>query len=335
MAVSAEVRRNATLVLVAGGVYFTLQALLTGFAVPLHPYERALFEGLATEDLWVLRLTMMLVSTAGLVLAFRAWVRPAGKAAWAGAAFVAVSWAPVHYGPQARPEILLMLACVGAAGFATRWLVERDRGALVGTGVAVTAAMVCDPFAGVVLAVALAAVVLVWARVQGGPALVALGVAVLVGRGLAWVARVVLANGASVARAAATEASGGARLQVLGVLEPVGAGGSDARAAAGAAAILALIALGLVWQRWPHRHNAARVGVAVALVLLAAMLAGGNARAPALLPVLGTVAVAVGSGLLAAWRTSRETGAVLATISYVVVVGAFVGWQGWIAATAA
>src|SRR5688500_10719975 len=119
MAVSAEVRRNATLVLVAGGVYFVLQAVLTGFALPLHPYERALFEGLTTEDLWVLRLLRMLVSTAGLVLAFRAWVRPAGKAAWAAAGFVAVGWAPVHYGPQARPGILLLFATVASAGFTT------------------------------------------------------------------------------------------------------------------------------------------------------------------------------------------------------------------------
>ena len=337
MAVSAEVRRNATLVLVAGGVYLAMQALLTGFALPLHPYERALFEGLLTEDLWVLRLAMMLVSAAGLVLAFRAWVRPAGKAAWAGAAFVAVAWAPVHFGPQARPEVLLLFAAVAAAGHTTRWLVERDRGALVAAAVAVTAAVVCDPVTGVALTLALAAVALVWARLQSGPALVALGAGLVVGRGLAWVARSVLANGAAVARAAADEGGADAGLGLLHLLEPLapGDGGAVVRAMAGAAAVLGLVALGMFWQRWPHRHNAARVGTTVAAVLLAAVVLSAGAAVPALLPVLGVLAVAVGAGLLAAWRTSRETGSVFATIGYVGIVGAFIAWQGWVAAAAA
>lgn len=332
MAVSAEVRRNATLVLVAGGVYLTLQALLTGFALPLHPYERALFDGLLTEDLWVLRLAMMLVSTGALVLAFRSWVRPAGKAAWAGAGFVAVAWAPVHYGPQARPEVLLLFAAVAATGYATRWLVERDRGALVGVAVATTVAMVCDPFLGLALAVGLTAVVLVWARMQSGLALLALGAGLVVGRALASVARVVLADGAAVASAASSDADDAAGL--LHLLEPLEAGGAVGRAAAGAVVVLGLIVLGMFWQRWPHRHNAARVGVAVAAVVLLASAAAGGAL-PQMLPVLGVAAIAVGAGLLAAWRTSRETGWFLATIAYVGVVAAFVGWQGWVAAAAA
>ena len=337
MAVSAEVRRNATLVLVAGAVYFVLQALLTGFALPLGPYERVLFPGLLTEDLWMLRLVVMILSSLGLVLAFRAWVRPAGKAAWAAAAFVAVSWAPVHYGPQARPEVLLMFACVAAAGFATRWLVERDRPALVSTGLALTVAMLLDPVVGIALALALTAVVLVWARVQGGPALVALGTGVVAGRVTAWLLRRVLDTAEALALIRVGEIEAGNPWAALTVFEPL-AGADDGRGvriAAGVVAVVGVTVLGMFWQRWPHRHNAARVGTAVAVVLAVAVLMFSATATPFWLPIWGLVAIAAGAGLLAAWRTARDTGSALATVGYVVVVVAYIAWQVAEAASAA
>src|SRR5687767_13125654 len=100
MAVPAEIRRNTTLVVVAAALYLLLQGALTGFARPLGAFERALFGVIETEDLWVLRLGMMVVSSLGLFLAFRAWVRPGGKAAWAAAGVFAVSWTPLYYGVE-------------------------------------------------------------------------------------------------------------------------------------------------------------------------------------------------------------------------------------------
>ena len=337
MAVSAEVRRNATLVLVAGAVYFVLQATVTGFALPLGPYEQVLVPSLLTEDLWVLRLAVMVVSSLALVIAFRAWVRPAGKAAWASAAFVATSWAPVHYGPQARPEVLLMFACVAAAGFVTRWLVERDRGALAGGGLAVAVAMLLDPVIGIALALALAAVVLVWARGQGGPALVALGAGVVAGRAIAWLLRRVLSTGEALARVRSEEISGSGSGSALGLLEPLTAGDpTDVyRVAAGVLALGAAVLLGMFWQRWPHRHNAARVGMAVAVVLAIAVVLFSASATPMLLPAWGVLSIAAGAGLLAAWRTARDTGSAIATGLYVVVVVSFVVWQVVVAAAAA
>lgn len=333
MAVPAEIRRNTTLVAVAAALYLLGQTVLAGFARPLGPFERAIFGAIATEDLWVVRLGMMLVSTGALFLAFRCWVRPGGKASWAAAGFFAVSWAPVSFGGEIRPEVLAALACVAAAGTTTRWLVERDRATLVAAAAAVAVAVVLMPVLGAVLAAVLAVVVGVWARGGGGPALIALGVGVVTGRVLAGVLR----TGTVGRRIADVEAglTGAGLGQLHTLLEPARvSGAADGLAAAavwrsatGAAVVVALAVLAVVWWRWPHRRNAARTGVAVGAALLVAGLLVPHEAPLAFLPSYALLSIPVGAGLLAAWRATRDTGVVLATLLYVAVVLLFVGWQ--------
>lgn len=335
MAVPAEIRRNSTLVVVAGAVYLLLQAVLAGFARPLGPYERALFGSVATEDLWVVRLAMMVLSSLALIVAFRAWVRPAGKAAWAAAGVFAVSWVAVHFGGEVRPEVLAALACVAAAGSTTRWLVERDRAALVGTAIALLVATALMPAVGIALAIAAAAVVVVWARTGGGPVLTALGVGLIAGRLLA----ALLRAGAAGDRVADVEAGGGAWAQQLrdlpALLEPAlsSAGAAGVwRTAIGAVILAALVVLAIVWWRWPHRRNAARTGVAVAAALFLAGVFTTHPAPTAFLPAYALLTIAVGGGLLASWRAARDTGWFLATAGYVALVLAFAGWQATVAA---
>ena len=336
MAVPAEIRRNTTLVVVAAVLYLLLQGALAGFARPLGPFERALFGAIATEDLWVLRLGMMGVSTLGLFLAFRTWVRPGGKAAWAGAGFFAVSWAPLYYGGELRPEVAAALACVAAVGSTTRWLVERDRGALVAAALAVAVAVVLVPVAGVALAVGLGVVVAVWARAGGGLALTALGLGLVVGRVLAGVLRA----GGRWSRWAEVEAS----LPAPGldglhtVLDPLLTDGAVEsalwRATVGGLIILALVILAVVWWRWPHRRNAARTGLVICSGLFIAGALTGHGAPAAFLPAYGLLSIPVGAGLLAAWRAARDTGSFPATLAYIAVVLAFVGWQATVTAIA-
>lgn len=337
MAVPAEIRRNSTLVVVAAVLYLLLQGALVGFARPLGPFERALFGVIATEDLWVLRLGMMAVSTVALLVAFRSWVRPGGKAAWAAAGVFAVSWAPLYYGGEIRPELPAALACIAAAGSTTRWLVERDRGALVGVGLAVAITVVLMPVIGVALAVSLAGVVAVWARAGGGLALTALGTGLVVGRVLAGVLRA----GGRGSRVAEVEAnlSGTGLGGLHTLLDPsltngVVAASTMWRATAGGAVILALVVLAIVWWRWPHRRNAARTGLVIFVGLFIAGALVPHGAPTAFLPAYGLLSIPVGAGLLAAWRAARDTGSVPATLAYIAVVLTFVGWQATVTASA-
>lgn len=337
MAVPAEIRRNTTLVVVVAVLYLLLQGALAGFARPMDAFELALFDDIATEDLWVLRLGMMVVSSLGLLLAFRTWVRPGGKAAWAAAGFFAVSWAPLYFGGVVRPELPAALACVAAAGSTTRWLVERDRAALIGAGVAIAVTVVLMPVIGVALAVSLAVVVAVWARAGGGLALTALGTGLVVGRVLAGVLRAG-GRGSRIAEVEASlSATGLSGLHTL--LDPSVASGVVAastlwRAGAGAAVILGVVVLAIVWWRWPHRRNAARTGLAVSLGLFIAAALVPHGAPTAFLPAYALLSIPVGAGLLAAWRAARDTGAFLATLAYVAVVLTFVGWQATVTAIA-
>lgn len=338
MAVPAEIRRNTTLVVVAAVLYLLLQGALAGFARPMDTFEIALFQYVATEDLWVLRLGMMVVSSLGLLLAFRTWVRPGGKAAWAAAGFFAVSWAPLYYGGVVRPEMPAALACVAAAGSTTRWLVERDRGALVGAAFAVAMTVVLMPVIGVALAVALAVVVAVWARAAGGLALVALGTGLAVGRALAGVLRASELGG-RVADVEATLLPGTSVRQLHALLDPLLIDGvlppsTVWRAAAGGVVVLGLVVLAVVWWRWPHRRNAARTGVVIFIGLLIAGAFVPHGAPSAFLPAYGLLSIPVGAGLLAAWRAARDTGSFPATLAYVAVSLTFVGWQATITAIA-
>lgn len=335
MAVPAEIRRNATLVMVAALLYLVLQMVLAGFARPLGPFERALFGGVATEDLWVVRLGTMIVSTLGMAAAFRSWVRPAGKTAWAAAGVFAVSWAPLHYGGELRPETFAALAAVAAGGCTVRWLVERDRGSLVWIAVAVLLTVALLPLVGAVLAVSLAIVVAVWARTGGGLALVAVGAGLVAGR-LAGAGLRSLGNGAlvaSVEQSLRTTAAA-TRPAFADVLEPAALGGPE-RAVVGGVVLLALVVVAVVWWRWPHRRNAARTGTALSAALIATLMVAGAASPAAYLPAYALLTIPVGAGLLGAWRSARETGSFVATAAYVVVVVAFVAWQGAVTAAVA
>ena len=290
MPVHAEIRRNATLVGFAGVAFLVLQVAAGGLVRPLGPAELALLPG--TPPTGAVRAAAMLLSTGALIVTFRVWVRPAGRVAAAAAAFFAASWLPVVAGPMVATPLYATFAVVAAAGFVTRWLYERDRGALVGAAVTTALATWWQPAAGAGLATALVGVLLVWGRKGALPGVLSVALGGFTGGLLA------------------------AALPATNWTVSVGTTDWWARVALsfGVAAILMLVAV--VEQRWPHRRNAAVVTVAVAVVV-AIGVALLEATPAGLLPAFGVLCVAAGSGVLASWHAVRRMSTIVPTVALV------------------
>ena len=335
MAVSAEIRRNATLVAVAGGVYLLAQFVLSGFARPLSSEEINVLSRGADAYLWLVRLVFMLLTAAALVLAFRAWVRPAARVAWAAAGVFAVSWGPVFFGPEVRPHVLAALACVAAGGCAMRWLVERDRTAVVGLGLTVAAAVVLRPLAAVGLVATLAIVLAIGARQQSGPALGAVAAGAAIGWPLGMVSLLARFAGRVVAAPLRPPRIDAGLQQLLNALQsPSVPASSTGTPVYVAVAVLALLTIGLavVQLRWAHRRNAALIGLALTLGLFVPAVAVNRITAAELLPAYAALCIPLGAGVLAAWDATRRVGSWVVTTLFFVVLGAFGVWQVALAA---
>lgn len=291
MPVHAEIRRNATLVDFAGVAFLAMQVAAGGLVRPLSVEELALLPA-SDLPLWAVRAPAMLLASTALVTAFRAWVRPAGRVAAAAAFFFAGSWLPVVAGPQVGTPLYSALAVIAAAGFTTRWLVERDRGALAATSVATALVVWWHPEAGAGLATGLLGVLLVWGRTSAGPGVAAVAVGTVVGGAVAGAV-----DAAALARPLGT-GPGQWWIPMLVTLT------------VGALAVVVAVAD----QRWPHRRNAAVVGVAIAGALLGVLALLQGVSPTLLLPVYGLLCVAVGSGVLAAWHLVRRMSTVIPTL---------------------
>jgi hypothetical protein len=296
MAVAAEIRRNATLVGFAGVAFLAMQVVAGGLTRPLGPHELNL---LPIDDLpaWPVRLGAMLLSAAALVSAFRAWVRPAGRVAAAGAFFFALTWLPAVEGPELRLGLYAALAAVAAAGFVTRWLVERDRGALVASALCVVAVAWWHPAAAAGLVTALLGVLLVWGGLGAWPGVLA----VVAGA---------VAGGALV---------GAVPLGTLVAPLPVAGDARWLGTVVTMAAVAVLVTVALVEQRWPHRRNAATVAVAVTLGVFAGIAVVDGVTIGALASAHSVLAIGAGSGMLALWHTVRRIPTPVATIGLVAV----------------
>jgi 4-amino-4-deoxy-L-arabinose transferase-like glycosyltransferase len=354
MAVPAQLRRNATLVAVAGLGFAILLLFVTDFSQGLTPAERDAmrpFDALAgrpgasrgvgmgvlglpvstwqTPE-WVVRGWFLLLSTGGMVFAFRRWVRPAGKVAWTAAALFATSWLPLSSGGDAQPALYSALACVATAGLAMRWCVERDRGALIGMGVGTAVAALFRPADGLALAVGVTVVVAIWARQRSGPALASVGAGLALGW-VPWLAVTLGVPGDAATRAATTTEPYAALLE-----GPGSAGEPTWVAVLWAAVLIALAVSGIVQKRWNHRRNAGLVGVTAALALVgAALFTAAESDVTMLLPAYALFLVAVAAGLLDLWHhVARTVRTPLLTGALVVAMGAALVWQVVLAAGA-
>ena len=335
MAVSAEIRRNATLVAVAGGVYLLAQVVLSGFARPLAPEEVNVLRGGAGASLWLVRLVMMLLTTGALVLAFRAWVRPAARVAWAAAGTFAISWGPVFFGAEVRPHVLAALACVAAGGCAMRWLVERDRAALIGLTVTVAAAVVLRPLAAVGLVTTLVIVFAVGARRQAGPALAAVALGGAIGYPLGMVGVLARFAGRVVAAPLRPPRIAAGLQQFLHALQspfvPTTSKGTSFYVALAVVGALTVV-MAVVQLRWAHRRNAALIGLSLALGLFVPAVAVNRITAAELLPAYAALCIPLGAGVLAAWDATRRAGSWPVTALFFAALGAFAIWQVALAA---
>ena len=357
MAVPAELRRNASLVWVAGVLFAVLLWIATDFARPLspqeiaelHPLGRAAPAGSAAwrgpalgvvglpvstweAPLWLVRAYFVVLSSLGLVAAFRRWARPAGKVAWTGAALFAASWVPLASGGTIQPHLFAALAAVLAAGFATRWCIERDRGALVGIGggIAVTSAFV--PLTGIALAVGLGIVLLVWVRQRSAPGLIVAAAGALLGLLPSLVGPAARLGGLT-ARFRGATASSATVVDYLrlvdGPLHSGGAGRPTAGAVFWVVTLAVLATTGILQRRWNHRRNASLVGVTVSASLVVPyLLLVGPAQARLLLPAYGLLIVAVAAGVLDLWHiVGRRIRSPLVTVGLLAVMAGALLWQ--------
>lgn len=357
MAVSAEVRRNASLVWVAGAVYGVLLLFTTDFARPLSAEEIAALEpfSAAARDAavpwrglgigllglpvsswdapqWVVRGYFVALSSLALVGAFRRWARPAGKVAWTAAAIFAASWVPVASGGTVQPHLLAALAAVLAGGFAMRWCVERDRGAMVGVGAGVALASALAPPSGLALTLGLAVVIVVWVRQRSLPALAAATAGVVLGL-VPWFLESELRFGSVRERLAGGADSSATVLQYLRVVDGPLRDAAGGRPTAGAlfwvTVLAALAATGILQRRWNHRRNASLVGVTVSTALvLPYLLLVAPADARFLLPAYGLLIVAAAAGVLDLWHiVGQRIRSPLVTIGLAAVMAGALVWQ--------
>jgi hypothetical protein len=362
MTMPAELRRHASLVWVAGLAFAVLLLITTDFAKGLSAGERAALEPLSTTDeaawrglglgviglpvsawdapSWLVRLYFLVLSCLALVAAFQRWAWPAGKIAWTGALLFAASWVPLVSGGTAQPALFAGLAAVLTAGFAMRWCVERDRGALVGTAGGVALAAVFVPLAGVWLALGLVVVVSVWTRRQAAPGLLATALGVGVGL-LPWLVESMVRFAGPLDRVRQGLGGPGSAtvaqyLDVVdGPLVVTAAARPSVPAVAWVAVLAAMAATGILQRRWNHRRNAALVGVTLstALVIPFAVITN-HADGRLLLPAYGLLIVAVAAGVLDLWHVvGRRLGSPLVTVSLVLVTGAALVWQISLAVT--
>jgi hypothetical protein len=309
--VAAEIRRNATLVGFAGVAFLAMQVAAGGLTRPLGAHELSL---LPIDDVPALavRAGAMLLSTAALISAFRAWVRPAGRVAAAGAFFFATTWLPAVAGAELRVGLYAALAAVAAAGFVTRWLYERDRGALVAAALSVMAVAWWHPAAGAGLVPALIGVLVVWGRLASWP-----GVLAVVSGGVA--GGVLL---------------GAVPLGALGAGLPVAGDARWLGTVITLAAVVVLVTVALIEQRWPHRRNAATVAVAVTVGVLIGIALGDGMTIGALASAHSVLAIGAGSGMLALWHTVRKIPTLVATLGLVVLTALLIVVQVMVAVQA-
>jgi hypothetical protein len=357
MAVPAELRRNASLVWPAGAVFAVLLWITTDFARPLSAEEIAALRpfgpdpdatfaawrglgigvvGLPVSSwdapLWLVRAYFVVLSSLALVAAFRRWARPAGRVAWTAAVVFAASWVPLASGGTVGPHLFAALSAVLAAGFATRWCMERDRGALVGIGGGVGLTTAFAPLSGLALALGLAVVIVVWVRQRSLPGLVSAAAGALLGL-LPWLLEAAARFGGVAGRLRGATDSSATVVQYLRLVDGPLRDGAGGRPTAGAVvwvAILAVLAAtGILQRRWNHRRNASMVGVTVSTALLLPyLLLVAPADARLLLPAYGLLVVAVAAGVLDVWHiVGRRIRSPLVTVGLVALMAGVLLWQ--------
>ena len=335
MAVPAEIRRNATLVVVAGAAYFLLQAVVVGFARPLSEPEIVAVSAGASRVLGLVRLVMMALTAVSAVFAFRSWVRPAARVSWAAAGVFAVSWGPLYFGPEVRPYVIAALACVAAGGFTMRWLVERERSMYVAMALTVAVAVALRPLAAAGLIPAMLVVVVVAARTESLPPVASIAVGAVIGwllGGIGLVGRV--AGRVLPADVEPPPLVGGFRELGVALQSPFPESVSTTTPGYAVIAILAFLAIALAFasRRWAHRRNAAMIGLTLAFGLLAPPVAINRITAAELLPAYAALTIPLGTGVLGGWDATRRVRSGIVTAAFFAVLVAFVVWQGVVAA---
>lgn len=102
----------------------------------------------AGADLTAVRAFLLVLSTAGLALAFSAWLPAIGWGAPAGAALFGVTWLSIYYGSAVSPNLLGALLAVGAVGTVVRLSVRWAARSLLAASGLVAALVVVRPLDG-------------------------------------------------------------------------------------------------------------------------------------------------------------------------------------------
>jgi hypothetical protein len=296
--------------------------------------------------LWLVRLFLVIVSALILGASFRLWVPVVGWGAPIGALLFAVSWPAAFYGSEVMPNLWAAFACVACLGFVARALMSGSygfrRAGWWGAGLSACACAIIRPPDAAVLAIAIVAALLAFAR-RGWRVGSAVVVGALVGA-LPWLVEMSVRFGGPLE--AIREARDVAHLRAGGGLQAhialtdgplLGPDPTGALPLVGILWWVGLVALTLV-ACMGSREGAARTGLrvttvaGVALALEYIVLIGGLAPR-FLLPALGVLSLSAGAGIaqVAVGRADGRTGSRVAAL---VTVVAFAVWTSWQVATA-
>jgi hypothetical protein len=358
-------RRALALVVAAGVVFAVLQLAVTGtgrelrwdevvYLSQVSPWQPAVDFGphrargmsvlvapLALLDPAVstLRWYMIALSSLGLVLAFRSWVRALGYAAGVAALAFATSWTALYFGVEVYPNLAVAFCAVAATGYIACWDLARDRASLTGAAAAVALLAFLRPPDSVWLCGALGVLALAWWRRNALRPIVALALGGIAGW-LPWIAEAFVRFGGPLQRldAAQAEAVSSAQrnnlIQYLNLVEgPVRAVVADPTLTVRSLILLvtlsALVALGLSQRDRPLARGAFAGLVGCLGLLLPYLLLTGGINLRYVLPAQALLMIPVGAGLVAAWR--RGVGAGGLRIALVAVALLYAGWQAVLA----
>ena len=291
---------------------------------------------------FVVRLYAVLLSAAGLFLAFRPWLRVVGPAAAAGAGVLATSWVGLYFGMEVFPNLPAAFAAIGTAGAVAAVVIGRHRRSLMGVAAGIALLAFFRPSDSVWVAAALLLGVLLVARRDAVAVAAALFVGGVVGWS-PWLIEMSLRYGGPLRALAAAKGESASGLprddldQYLNLVTgPVRLIVTDPTLTYNALTALILlgsvVAVGLASRDATHRRLVllTAVGAAGGLTPYFVLNAGVNLRY--LLPGWGLMTVAVGLGLVALWRlaTTRRAGAV--RVAGLAIVGLLVA--GWVTSNA-
>lgn len=141
-------------------------------ALPIGPWAQSMV---------VLRAWMVLLGGAGLVVAFKPWIRTIGWAAPVSALVFAFYWVNFLFGAQLYPNFFAALGCIAVAGHFVRYLREERRGDLVAVGALLAFTALVRPLDSVLVAFALWVGMLVFSRRHFLPTTVAMALGGLAG----------------------------------------------------------------------------------------------------------------------------------------------------------